>query len=319
MSRSISSMVRCSTLFGAVGAWVALAQSMCAQVTIEIVNDSGRPDSSVFLKAPGFHVPGHSTATLVPPRLFVDLSDPAPDDPASAPLSSLAVDGAAPPYQIVSSVSGNTNTENGIELRPVNGQWLVDGVPARWLARPGTNQVVVTVVGPNDEVLFSDWLAFELAAPFTVSNGAATTTHSSISNAYLYGQKRSQPAPEVSGFLNGTTATNFLVSTDNVSLVLGLTYVPAETRRYAPIAPLLQGGPVTPVRIVNPERLPGGGIRFSFNVASEVPYSIESSPDLTSWQTIATGLGGMGTRIYSSSNAPSASRNAFFRINTRFP
>jgi hypothetical protein len=202
---------------------------------------------------------------------------------------------------------------NNIELLPVNGQWLANGVPARWLAPVGTNQVVVTVVGENNEVLFSDWLEFVLAAPFTVSNGSTFTTRSAISNVALYGQKHSQPPPDVSGFLSGTTATNFLVSTQNVSLVIGLTYVPAETRRYAPIASLLLGSPKPSMTINQPVPLLGGGTRFSFNVPFGIPYSIEASPDLNSWQTIATGVGQVGSQTYLDTGMP-ADKARFYRL-----
>ena len=168
-------------------------------------------------------------------------------------------------------------------------RFTTNGVPARWLASAGTNQVVVTVFGTEDEVLFDDWLAFELAPPFTVSNA----THSAISNVFLYGQKLSQPPPGVSGFLDGTTASSFLVSTQNVSLVIGLTYVPAETRKYAPVQTSTPPGPV-----LTAARLPGGEIQFTFEVAAGVPYSIETSVNLTTWQTLTNDVGQAGSEVY---------------------
>jgi len=202
---------------------------------------------------------------------------------------------------------------NNIELLPVNGQWLANGVPARWLAPVGTNQVVVTVVGANHEVLFSDWLVFVLAAPFTVSDGNTVTTRSSISNVLLYGQKHSQPPPSVSGFLSGTSAENFLVSTQNVSLVIGLTYVPAEIRRYAPITSVLKGGSKPSMAINHLAPVLGRGMRLFYHVPFGTPYSIEASPDLDFWKSIVTGLGQVGPQIYLDADAPT-DRAQFYRI-----
>ncbi len=198
---------------------------------------------------------------------------------------------------------------NGVELLPSNNQWLTtNGVPARWIAPAGTNQVVVTVVGTNNQMLFNDWLTFVLAPPFTVTNGLTITTNSAISNVFLYGQKLSQPPPGVSGFLNGTTATNFLVSTQNVSLVIGLTYVPAESRRYAPVTT-----PVPTVTISNVAPVPGGGAQFNFDVSFGVPYDIEASTNLTFWQTITNGLGQTGSEFYADSTVTGGGRR-FYRI-----
>jgi hypothetical protein len=144
------------------------------------------------------------------------------------------------------------------------------------------------------------------AAPFTVNDGSTFTTRFAISNVALSGQKHSQPPPDVSGFLSGTTATNFLVSTQNVSLVIGLTYVPAETRRYAPIASLLLRDPKPSLRINHLVPLVGGGARFSYNVPFGMPYSVEASPDLNSWHTIATGLGQVGSQICLDAELPAA-------------
>ena len=55
---------------------VGLIQPVSAQVTIEIVNDSGLPDSNVFVKVPCYYVADHTDTTMTPASLFVDLSNP---------------------------------------------------------------------------------------------------------------------------------------------------------------------------------------------------------------------------------------------------
>jgi hypothetical protein len=197
---------------------------------------------------------------------------------------------------------------NGTELVSTNNQWLTtNNVPARWLASVGTNQVVVTVVGGDDQVLFNDWLTFVLAPPFTVTNGIVTT-NSRISDVLLYGQKLSQPTPGVSGFLGGTTATNFLVSTLNPCFSIGLSYVPAETRRYAP------AGSSTPVvTILDVQPLPGGGVQFTFDVSAGMPYTVEVSENLVTWQTRSSGTGQAGGETCSDPGTTS-SGTRFYRI-----
>jgi hypothetical protein len=181
---------------------------------------------------------------------------------------------------------------NGTELlRNVNNQWqTTGGIPARWIAAEGTNQVILTVVGTNNQVLFNDWLTFVLAPQFTVG----TEKHSAISNIFLYGQKLSQPPPNATGFLNGTNALDFRVSTLNPSLSIGLSYVPADTRRFAPL-----GTTQTGMTIRNVAPLAGGGIQFSFNVPEGTAYAVEASPNLTAWHTNATGTGQTSTVTYS--------------------
>jgi hypothetical protein len=170
----------------------------------------------------------------------------------------------------------------GIELlRTADGQWLTHGVPARWIASAGTNEVVVTVVGTNNEVLFNDWLTFVLAEPFMVTN----TTHSAISNVVFHGQKLSQPAPDVTGFLNGTSSNSFLVSTLNVSLSIGLSYVPAETRRYAPVVIPSQGGGI---RLGNALMLTNGAFQFQYANSGTQLFKVYASPNLTNWSDIGT-------------------------------
>jgi hypothetical protein len=194
---------------------------------------------------------------------------------------------------------------NGTELlRNTNNQWqTTGGVPARWIAAEGTNQVTVTVVGTNNQVLFNDWLTFVLAPPFAVG----AETHSAISNIFLYGQKLSQPPPNATGFLNGTNPLDFRVSTLNPSLSIGLSYVPADTRRFAPL-----GTTQTGMTIRNVAPLAGGGIQFSFNVPQGTAYALEASPNLTVWHTNATGTGQANTVTYS--NTAGTNLMQYYRI-----
>ena len=207
---------------------------------------------------------------------------------------------AADPFYQVAKVYINST-----EMLRTNGQWYAaGGVPVRWIAGVGTNQVIVTVVTTNSQVLFNDWLTFELAPPFAVGG----EMHSAISNLFLHGQKLSQPAPQAAGFLNGTDASSFLVSTQNVSLSIGLNYVPAETRKFAPL------GISAPLPVVITDVVPsaGGGIRFKFDVPEGTPYAIEASPDLTAWHTNATGIGQVGGEAYS--DATSTNMMQYYRV-----
>ena len=184
---------------------------------------------------------------------------------------------------------------------------------AREIAGPGllgaTNQVVVTVVNTNNEVVFNNWLSFTLAAPINATNTA-------ISDLVFRGQKLSQPPPTVTGFISGGTATNFPISTSGPSSVtIQLTYVPAETRKFAPV----QGIPTPPasgVVITNVAGIPGGGIRFSFNVPSGTNYAVLASTNvaasLSLWQTNATGVGQPGLTSYT--NTAGGNSAQFYRI-----
>jgi len=200
---------------------------------------------------------------------------------------------------------------NGTELFSTNNWNTTNGVPARWTASAGTNQVVVTVIGVNHEVLFNDWLTFVIASPFTVTNGVTVTTHSAISNLFLNDTLISKPPPAASGFQSGTTATNFLVDTLNPSLSIGLTYAPAETRKYAPV--ITTATRVVPaVTILNVSSFPGGGIQFTFDVPAGTNYVVETSQNLITWQTNASGLGQIGGESYT--NAAGTNVLQFYRI-----
>ena len=73
-----------------------------AQLTIQIVNDSGLSDSNIYMM-----VPGATGATIHPQSLFVDKNS---GTKTAVPLSILAVNGTAPPFPITSPISGNTDT-----------------------------------------------------------------------------------------------------------------------------------------------------------------------------------------------------------------
>jgi hypothetical protein len=200
---------------------------------------------------------------------------------------------------------------NGTALFSTNNWNTTNGTPARWVAAVGTNQVVVTVVGANHQVLFNDWLTFELAAPFSVTNGLTVTTNSAISNVALYGQKLSQSPPEVSGFINSGTAANFQISTQFVSLTIGLSYVPAETRKYAPVV-TAEAPENQKVTILNPALLPNSRIQFTFAVPAGTNYAVEASDDLVNWRTNFTGIGLSANESYT--NATGTNAVQFYRI-----
>jgi hypothetical protein len=198
---------------------------------------------------------------------------------------------------------------NSTEMLRTGSQWNAAGtnVPARWIAGPGTNQVIVTVVNTNNQVIFNDWLTFALAPPFT-TNGE---THSAISNVLLHGQKLSAAPPALSGFLNGGTNTSFLVTTQNVSVSIGLSYVPAEIRKLAPLSTIAT--PPTGMVITDLALPPGGGIQFKFDVPAGTNYAVEASSDLKAWHTNATGIGQVGREAYSEASRTNAIQ--FYRVN----
>ncbi len=187
-----------------------------------------------------------------------------------------------------------------------NGQWFDPTTTnyARWNASAGTNQVTVKVVGTNDQVFFNDWLSFTLT-----TNAGNTATASA---AHLGGQKLSQPAP---GFNN----TTFNISTQNVNLQVSLTFVPAEKRvsppaSLTPPAPPIPAPPAAGVTITNIAGIPGGGIRFSFNVPQGTNYAIIASTNVASgtWYTNATGVGAAGLTSYT--NAAGSNAMQFYRV-----
>jgi hypothetical protein len=238
---------------------------------------------------------------------------------------------AADPYYQLETVYINgfqlfrTNSVNGSPWENPLGQ------NAGWLASTGLNQVVVTVVDNNNNVVFNDWLQFVLQTPFPFVNQGTntagtpvtfTSTNTAISGIVLYGQKRSQPSPTLGGLFPmantpfpGTTnivtnyvgsATNFLVYN---SVVIGLSYVPAETRKFAPAVTTV---PAASVTITNVVSLPGGGIQFSFNVPAGTNYAVEASGNLINWRTNITGTGQSGGESYT--NAFGTNIVQFYRI-----
>jgi hypothetical protein len=192
---------------------------------------------------------------------------------------------ADPFYQITKVLINST------EMRLTNGQWQgADGRPVHWVAGVGTNQIIVTVVGTNNQVLFKDWLTFELAPPF-VTNGQ---THSAISNLFLYGQKLSQPPPAASGFVSGTNWSFQVSAQEPPNFTIGLTYVPAEKRQFTPLASPTPSGVV----ITDVAASPAGGFQFKFDIPEGKPYAVEASSNLASWHTNATGIGQAGGETY---------------------
>src|SRR5271169_2879095 len=92
---------------------LSFAPRASAQVTIEVVNDSGYPDSSVYIMVPGKYwsdVPA-SSAPVTPTNLFVNINGAtSAATSTSLPLTFLATSNSAAPYPAVSSISGRTNT-----------------------------------------------------------------------------------------------------------------------------------------------------------------------------------------------------------------
>jgi hypothetical protein len=108
--------------FHLMGILVATAQYVSAQVTVEIVNDSGLADSNVFVKVPGYYITNGVVMlpTTVPTNLFVDLAEASPPNPVMLPLTTLTTNGSAAPYSIVSPISGRTDTVYSIQVDYVN-------------------------------------------------------------------------------------------------------------------------------------------------------------------------------------------------------
>ncbi len=218
---------------------------------------------------------------------------------------------------------------NGTGLFETNTWLTTNGVPARWIASVGTNQVVVTVVGASNQVLFNDWLTFVLSPAFAVTNDFygtnytlvtnrifhtvtniaspfstnTVTLNSAISGVFLHGQKLSQAPPGASGFLSPmffftsnnipnipgfptnyvANSNSFLVSTQNPCLSIGLTYVPAETRKYAPLTTS-----ALPVSLTGLTMLANGMFQFEYADSSGQSYSVYASTNLTGWVNLGS-------------------------------
>jgi hypothetical protein len=256
------------------------------------------------------------------------------NSPATGSFSQIQISfGAADPFYQLGKV-----LINGSELARTN--WVV-GDKITCSVAQGTNQLLVTVCDTNGGLVFNDWLQFVIAPSFlftnTATNGSGTTftfttTNSAISDIVLFGQKHSQPAPQVTGGwppagngdigpiipANGDmyvtnytgSATNFIINPANNTLSIGLSYVPAETRKFAPVTTIGPAG--TFVTISNVAALPEGGIQFTFDVPAGTNYVIEASSDLKSWQTNSTGIGQAGGESYT--NVAGANAMQFYRI-----
>ena len=188
---------------------------------------------------------------------------------------------------------------NGVQLFRTNSvnpsPWMTpNGVPARWLAAAGTNQVPVTVYDNNGNVLFNDWFAFVLTA--------TDAGQYVVSDYLLYGQK--------TGTLSALTSANpFSPSTNSYNLLFTLNYIPAEIRKYAPVTIASTNSPVIITAVA---ALPGGGIQFNFNVPAGTNYAVEASGDFTHWRTNFTGTGVTGGESYT--NAAGSNSVQFYRI-----
>jgi hypothetical protein len=97
----------------AAGVLIGLSQPLCAQVTIQIVNDSGVPDGNVFVKVAGYNI--GTNPTMTPANLFANLSNAVPANATSISLTNLPTSGS-----IVSSISGNTDTIYSCQVDYVN-------------------------------------------------------------------------------------------------------------------------------------------------------------------------------------------------------
>src|SRR5262245_9702072 len=84
----------------------AMVQPVSAELTIQIVNDSGLPDSSVYIM-----VPGAGGAAITPQSLFVDKNV---GTNTSVALSTLPFNSVGA-STIVSPISGNTNTVHSLQ------------------------------------------------------------------------------------------------------------------------------------------------------------------------------------------------------------
>jgi hypothetical protein len=98
-------MIRKPTLCLITGIAINVTQALIAQVTVEVVNDSGKPDGQVFIKVPGKTWGG--LVSVTPANLFVNIDDKGVSAAAAeaVPLSTLATNNSAPPYQSVSAIS----------------------------------------------------------------------------------------------------------------------------------------------------------------------------------------------------------------------
>lgn len=219
---------------------------------------------------------------------------------------------------------------NGIEITRTNNvsPWEnALGQNAGWPAFVGTNQVVVTVKDNNNRIIFNDWLRFILAQPFTFTNlGTNKTggvsfisTNSAISGLSLGGQKLSQPAPTVSAWPNGIvgaipgfgpsivevtnyigSATNFMFSLPGSATIIGLDYVPAETRKFAPLTSF---GPQPPVW-TGFTTLANGVFQLQYLNNGSNSFDVYASSNLVNWSNIGAGsIVSPGVYQFSDSNA----------------
>ncbi|HTR42925.1 MAG TPA: beta-1,3-glucanase family protein [Pseudomonadales bacterium] len=234
---------------------------------------------------------------------------------------------------------------NGFQMLRTNSvnttPWLnTNGQPIGWIASPGTNQVVLTVVDSNNRVIFNNWLQFDLAQPFTFTNDGTNadglvsfdTTNSAISDIVMGGQKLSQPAPAVTGPPNvivgaipgfgasvvGVTnylgsATNFIISLPASAVTVGLSYVPAETRKFAPVGSSLPSAPTWGSLV----RLPNGDFQLEYTNDSTLNFNVYASTNFVDWKMIGTGINlSPGLYQFTDSNA-SGYKYRFYQLRSQ--
>ncbi|NCC51775.1 MAG: fibronectin type III domain-containing protein [Spartobacteria bacterium] len=270
---------------------LGIPSATCPAASNSYTLDGLQPGTPYRISVQAMGTGAYGNAVITPGRTVVALTAGETAARTGAFTQVQATFNAADPYYQVKGVR-----INGMDLIQTNDQWLTtNDVPARWIASTGVNQVVVSVLGADGEAFFNDWLTFEITS--------LGSDRAAISNVFLYGQKLSEPAPGITGFIDGT-ATNFQASTLNPSLSIGLSFVPAETRRYSPL-PMPFG--FTDIGLTDDQR-----VRFSFNVPVGETYRVASSTNLVTWETNYTGVGRHATDTYT--NAPGGPAFDCYRI-----
>lgn len=214
----IASAVKFTCLFA--GVLTGLIQTASAQLTIQIVNDSGLEDSNIYVM-----VPGAGGATISPTNLFVDKNVGAN---TSIALSTLATNGFGT-SSIVSPVSGNTNTvhyfqvsyitsggiyfiynkpftfTNGVTPSPpansVGNDYRYDYAELSFLGGNVNNDVDLTYVDKFGIPLQLEW--------FNGSNTAATNL---IAGSYVYASTKT-----LANIFSGNGFSNAVYGLDNAS------------------------------------------------------------------------------------------------------
>lgn len=85
--------------------------------TLEVVNDTGLPDSAVLFRVVGY--PTNGQPTMTPTNFFTTIGETSPGKATMVPLSTLSTNNFLPPYQEVSTASGNTNTVYSMQINSI--------------------------------------------------------------------------------------------------------------------------------------------------------------------------------------------------------